>query len=158
VLLARPGGGGLDALGLVFVLMAAGFWAAYILLNQRAGKVFTGGRGLAMASVFAALVPLAPGLAGAGEKLLRPGLLAAGLAVALMSSVVPYSLEVEALRRLPANVFGVLMSLEPAIAALAGFLVLGQDLGARQLVAIALVIAASVGVTRTPGIPPPVDS
>jgi inner membrane transporter RhtA len=68
--------------------------------------------------------------------------------VAIMSSVSPYSLETEALRRVPANVFGVLMSLEPAVAALAGFVVLGQDLAARQVVAIALVIAASIGVTR----------
>jgi inner membrane transporter RhtA len=158
VLLARPGGGGVDAVGLLFVLLAAGFWAAYILLNQRAGKVFTGGRGLAIASVVAALVPLGPGVAGAGARLLHPDLLAGGLAVALMSSVIPYSLEVEALRRLPASVFGVLMSLEPAIAALAGFLVLGQGLEARQLVAIALVIIASVGVTRTPSTPPPLDS
>ena len=65
----------------------------------------------------------------------------------------PYSLESESLRRMPANVFGVLMSLEPAVAALAGFVVLGQRLGARELVAIALVIAASIGVTRTAGPP-----
>jgi inner membrane transporter RhtA len=158
VLLARPGGGGISAVGLMFVLLAAAFWAAYILINQRAGGVFTGGRGLAMASVVAALVPLGPGIVGGGSQLLDPGLVAIGAAVALMSSVIPYSLEVEALRRIPANVFGVLMSLEPAIAALAGFVVLGQGLGARQLVAIALVIVASVGVTRTPATPPPLDS
>ena len=72
-------------------------------------------------------------------------LLGAALVVALASSVLPYSLELEALRRLPASVFGVLMSLEPAVAALAGFVVLGQDLGARDLVAIAMVVAASAG-------------
>jgi inner membrane transporter RhtA len=158
VLLARPGGGGLDPVGVVFVLVAAACWAAYILINQRAGSVFTGGRGLAMASVVAALVPVAPGIAQGGDALLRPGLLGIGLLVALLSSVIPYSLEVEALRRLPANVFGVLMSLEPGIAALAGYLVLGQDLGARDLVAIALVVIASVGVTRAPGSPPPVEA
>jgi inner membrane transporter RhtA len=158
LLLARPGGGGVSALGLLFVLIAAACWAAYILLNQRAGRVFAGGRGLAMASVVAALVPIGPGLIDGGGALLRPGLLALGVVVALMSSVIPYSLEVEALRRMPANVFGVLMSLEPAIAALAGFAVLGQDLGVRELLAIGLVVVASVGVTRTPATPPPVES
>jgi inner membrane transporter RhtA len=158
VLLARPGGGGVDALGLLFVLIAAAAWAVYILLNQRAGRVFSGGYGLALASVVAALVPLGPGLVDGGESLLHPGLLAVGAVVALMSSVIPYSLEMEALRRIPANVFGVLMSLEPAIAALAGFLVLGQDLGGRELLAMALVVAASVGVTRAASGPPPVEA
>ena len=82
---------------------------------------------------------------------------AVGLAVAVLSSVIPYSLESESLRRMPANVFGVLMSLEPAVAALAGFIVLGQHLSARDVVAIALVIAASIGVTRTAA-PPVVDA
>jgi inner membrane transporter RhtA len=80
-----------------------------------------------------------------------------GLAVAMLSSVIPYSLELEALRRIPVNVFGVLMSLEPAIAALAGFLVLGQALGARELTAMACVVVASIGITRQAGARPPVD-
>jgi inner membrane transporter RhtA len=88
------------------------------------------------------------------SELLAPAALGVGLAVAVLSSVVPYSLESESLRRMPAHVFGVLMSLEPAVAALAGFVVLGQTLGARELVAIGLVIAASVGVTRTTAAPP----
>ena len=92
--------------------------------------------------VVAALVPLVPGVAEAGATLLHPQWLALGALVALASSVIPYSLETEALRRMPANVFGVLMSLEPALAALAGFLVLSQALGARDLVAIALVVCA----------------
>ena len=149
VLLADPGGGSLDALGLVFIAIAAAGWAAYILLAQRAGGVFTGAKGLALASIVAALVPLGPGLAQGGTDLLSPGLLAAGLGVALLSSVVPYSLEQEALRRIPANVFSVLMSLEPAIAALAGFLVLSQSLGVRACIAIGCVIVASVGITRS---------
>lgn len=148
VLLADPGGGSIDPLGLVLILAAGGFWAAYILLSQRAGPSFEGGRGLAMAMVVAALVPLVPGVVGGGSDLLRPELLAIAAGVGLLSSVIPYSLEFEALRRMPANVFGVLMSLEPGVAALAGFLVLGQALGARELVAIALVVAASIGVTR----------
>lgn len=155
----RGGDGPLDPLGLLFVGIAAACWAGYILLAQRAGQRFTGGRGLALASVVAALVPLGPGIAQGGGDLLHPGYLALGAVVALMSSVIPYSLEVESLRRMRASVFGVLMSLEPAIAALAGFLILGQALGARELVAIVCVITASVGVTRGAGddLPPPVD-
>jgi inner membrane transporter RhtA len=148
VLLADPGGGGVDALGVVFALVAAACWAVYILIAQAAGRVFSGGRGVAIAMAVAVLVPLGPGIAEAGSDLLKPQWLAIGCAVALLSSVLPYSLETEALRRLPANVFGVLMSLEPGVAALAGFAVLGQDLRARDIVAIALVVVASVGVTR----------
>jgi len=149
VLLADPGGAPIDPLGLVLILMAGGFWAAYILLSQRAGPSFEGGRGLALAMVVAVLVPLVPGIVGGGGDLLDPRALAIAAAVGLLSSVIPYSLEFEALRRMPAHVFGVLMSLEPGVAALAGFLVLGQALGVRELLAIGLVVAASVGVTRT---------
>lgn len=148
VLLADPGGASIDPVGLALILVAGGCWAAYILLSQRAGPSFEGGRGLALAMVVAALVPLVPGVIGGGGDLLDPRLLALAAGVAVLSSVVPYSLEFEALRRMPANVFGVLMSLEPGVAALAGFLVLGQALGVRELVAITLVVAASVGVTR----------
>jgi inner membrane transporter RhtA len=148
VLLADPGGGAVDAAGVVLALVAAACWAAYILIAQAAGRVFTGGRGVALAMAVAVVVPLVPGIADAGSDLLDPQWLAIGCAVALASSVLPYSLETEALRRLPANVFGVLMSLEPGVAALAGFAVLGQDLRARDVVAIALVVIASIGVTR----------
>jgi inner membrane transporter RhtA len=155
VLLANPGGSDpVDALGLFFILCAAACWAAYILLAERAGRRFRGGDGLALAMVVASLIPLGPGIAEAGADLLRPEFLAVGAAVALLSSVIPYSLEMEALRRIPRNVFGVLMSLEPALAAVAGFLVLGQDLSTREGLAIALVIAASVGATRAR---PPID-
>lgn len=155
VLLADPGGGSVDALGLLLVGVAAVAWAIYIFLAARTGERFSGAHGLALAMIVASLVPLAPGIAQAGGDLLDPGLVAIGAAVAVLSSVIPYSLEMEALRRIPRNVFGVLMSLEPALAALAGFLVLDQSLGARELLAIALVIAASVGATRSA--PPPID-
>jgi inner membrane transporter RhtA len=154
VLLADPGGGAVDALGVALALVAAAGWAAYILIAQAAGRVFTGGQGVALAMTVAVLVPLAPGIATAGADLLHPEWLAIGCAVALMSSVLPYSLETEALRRLPANVFGVLMSLEPAVAAVAGLVVLGQDLRARDVVAIAFVVVASIGVTRAAPVPP----
>ena len=143
-LLADPGGGSLDGAGIAFALAAGGLWAGYILLSTRTGRVFPGGSGLAIAMVFGALVTLP---AGIGADLLAPEMLAAGAVVALASSVVPYSLELEALRRLPARVFGVLMSLEPAVAALAGLVVLGQALGGREWLAIALVVAASAGAT-----------
>lgn len=141
--------GALDGLGVAFALIAAAFWGCYILLAQRAGRVFHAGEGLAIAMVWAALVPLAPGIAQAGTELLDPLLIVTGFGVALLSSVIPYSLETEALRRMPARVFGVLMSLEPAAAALAGFLVLDQRLSALQALAIVLVIVASAGIAIT---------
>jgi inner membrane transporter RhtA len=145
VLLADPGGGSLDGAGIAFAIAAGGLWAIYILLAARVGRIFPGGSGLALAMIFGALVTLP---AGVGADLLDPELLALGAVVALASSVIPYSLELEALRRLPARVFGVLMSLEPAVAALAGLVVLGQALGGIEWLAIALVVVASAGVTN----------
>jgi inner membrane transporter RhtA len=150
MLLADPSGGSLDAAGVAFALLAATMWAFYILLAERTGRLFPGGGGLALAMVVGALVIAPFGLAQGGADLLRPELLAAGAAVALASSVIPYSLDLEALRRLPARVFGVLMSLEPAVAALAGLVILGQHLGAREWTAIALVVVASAGATAAP--------
>jgi len=147
ILLADPGGAA-DTTGVVLALVAGLCWAAYILLSQRAGRAFPGGTGLAIAMSFGAVLLVPVGVGGAGADLLDPGLLAAGAAVAVLSSAVPYSLELEALRRLPAHVFGVLMSLEPGVAALVGFAVLGEVLGAREVVAIVLVVAASVGASR----------
>jgi inner membrane transporter RhtA len=145
-LLADYGGGGsLDTLGVGFALAAAALWAAYILLSARTGRRFPGGSGLAIAMVAGALAIAPFGIAGAGGALLRPELLGAILAVAVASSVLPYSLELEALRRLPEAVFGVLMSLGPAVAALAGLIVLDQGLAARDWLAIALVVVASAG-------------
>jgi inner membrane transporter RhtA len=147
LLLADPGGGSLDAAGVGFALLAAALWATYILLSVRVGRLFPGGSGLAIAMVAGAAVVLPFGVADGGGDLLRPELLAAAAVVALGSSVIPYSLDLEALRLLPARVFGVLMSLEPAVAALAGLIVLGQALAAREWLAIALVVVASAGAT-----------
>jgi inner membrane transporter RhtA len=147
LLLADPGGGSVDGLGVLFALTAAVCWAAYIHLSQRTGRAFPGGSGLALAMVAGALVVAPAGFIQGGGALAEPDLLGSALVVALASSVLPYSLELEALRRLPAAVFGVLMSLEPAVAALAGLVVLGQDLGARELLAIAMVVVASAGAT-----------
>jgi inner membrane transporter RhtA len=141
----RGAAGGLDTLGVAFAVAAGVMWAAYIGLSQRTGRMFPGATGLAIAMAVGAVLTAPLGIAQAGGALLKPGLLASGAAVALASSVLPYSLEMEALRRLPARVFGILMSLEPAIAALAGLIVLGQDLSAREWLAIAMVIGASAG-------------
>jgi inner membrane transporter RhtA len=145
LLLSDFGSTDLDGLGVALALLAGGLWAAYILLSARVGQVFPGGSGLALAMVVAAVLLCPVGVADAGADLFVPWILAAGAAVAILSSVIPYSLELEALRRIPPGVFGVLMSLEPAVAALAGFVVLGEELVARELVAILLVVAASAG-------------
>lgn len=151
VVLADFGGGSLDTWGFVLAVIAGFGWFSYILLSERTGRRFSGAEAVALAMPVAALVPLGPGVAEGAGFLLEPEYLAIGFGVALMSSAIPYSLETEALRRMPKNVFGVLMSLEPGVAALAGFLVLGQGLGARELVAIALVVAASAGATLVGG-------
>jgi inner membrane transporter RhtA len=148
LLLSDFGGTDLDGLGVALALIAGAFWAAYILLSARVGQAFPGGGGLALA-MMVAVVPLAPiGIAQGGADLLVVWVLAVGFAVAMLSSAIPYTLELEALRRLPAGVFGVLMSLEPALAATAGFIALGEDLAAREVVAILLVVAASAGAAR----------
>jgi inner membrane transporter RhtA len=152
------GVGAADATGVLLALAAGGFWAAYILLNARVGRAFAGGDGLAIAMAIATL-PLIPfGVAAAGSQLLHPALLAAGFGVALLSSVVPYSLELEALRRMRPQPFGVLMSIEPAMAALAGFVVIGQGLSALDVAGIALVVAASAGATLGSRGPATVDA
>jgi inner membrane transporter RhtA len=145
LLLSDFGTTDLDGLGVALALFAGCLWAAYILLSARVGQVFPGGSGLALAMVVAAVLLCPVGVADAGADLFVPWILAAGAAVAILSSAIPYSLELEALRRIPPGVFGVLMSLEPAVAALAGFVVLGEELVARELVAILLVVAASAG-------------
>ncbi|GGR09656.1 membrane protein [Streptomyces cinereoruber] len=146
------GGGGfdrLDPLGAAFALGAGGMWAAYIVFGARTGRRFPQADGLALAMAFGAVLSLPLGIAEAGGRLLVPSTLALGLAVALMSSVLPYTLELLALRRMPAPTFAILMSLEPAVAALAGFLVLSQALSTTDALAITLVIAASIGAVRT---------
>ena len=145
VLLVAPTGGSMDLLGVAFAMVAAVCWMGYIYLSKRTGAAFAGGEGLALAMAVGALIVLPAGVLQAGGALAQPNLLAGALVVAVASSVVPYSLELVALRRLPEAVFGVLMSLDPAVAAVAGFLVLGQNLGPGELLGIAMVIAASAG-------------
>jgi inner membrane transporter RhtA len=147
--LTRGSAHGLNSLGVAFALAAGCLWGTYIVLNARLGRAFEGSTGLTLAMCVAALAALPAGIAGGGSHLLEPASLALGSAVGILSSVIPYSFELEALRRIAPPTFGVLMSLEPGVAALAGFLVLGQELGARALLGIALVVVASLGASRS---------
>ncbi|MFF7599185.1 EamA family transporter [Streptomyces mirabilis] len=148
-LLGGGGFGSLDPVGVAFALSAGAMWAAYIVFSARTGRRFPQADGLALAMVVAAVAFLPLGIAESGTRLIDPTTVALGGAVAVMSSVLPYTLELLALRRLPAATFAILMSLEPAVAATAGFLVLDQALSATEALAIALVIAASMGAVRT---------
>ena len=148
-LLSGGGFGRLDGAGVAFALGAGALWAAYIVLNARAGARFPRLDALAIAMAVAALVCLPLGIGAAGGALLRPGVLGLGLAIAVLSSGVPYTLELLALRRLPAATFAVLTSLAPAVAALAGYLVLDQGLSPQQCAAVLMVVAASAGAVRT---------
>jgi inner membrane transporter RhtA len=154
VLLSDFGTADLDGLGVALALVAGGFWAAYILLAARVGRRYPGGQGLALGMALGVVMVAPVGLVDAGGDIFSVEVLAIGLAVAMLSSAIPYTLELEALRRMPQGVFGVLMSMEPAAAALAGFIVLGEGLATREVVAIALVVTASAGAARNARIPP----
>src|SRR5438309_4254639 len=142
-------GGSVTPLGVLFALGAAAGWASYIVLGQRVGRLVAGPDGLALALTVGGLA-LAPfGILGAGTRLLDARNLGTGMLVAVLSSAIPFSLEYAALRRLSSRLFGILMSIEPAMGAAAGFVFLGQRLTLRDLVAIALVMVASGGATLT---------
>lgn len=143
--LGDHGDGGLDVAGVVFALIAATAWAGYIVAGSNLAATLPSADGLAASTVVAAVLTLPFGLASGGMELLDPKILLAGLAVAVLSSVIPYSLELWALRSMAKKVFAVLIALEPAAAALAGVIVIGQSLGTPTLVAIALVVTAGVG-------------
>jgi inner membrane transporter RhtA len=138
----------LDPAGVAYALGAAFCWAMYIVFGKRASKL-EGGQAVAWGMLAASLFTVPVGAAHAGAALLQPAVMLAGLAVALLSSALPYSLEIMALRRLPRHVFGILVSSAPAVGALAGFLVLGEQLTPVQWLAIVLVMAASAGSAAT---------
>ncbi|HKP20989.1 MAG TPA: DMT family transporter [Thermoleophilaceae bacterium] len=154
LLLSDFGTADLDPAGVALALTAGGFWATYILLVQRVGRAMEGGQPLALAMAAGTIMISPVGIGQGGGELLSLSILVIGAGVAVLSSVIPYTFELEALRRMPANVFGVLMSLEPAAASLAGFIILGEDLVAREIVAIGLVVAASAGAARGSRLPP----
>lgn len=137
----------LDPLGVLFVLVAAGFWIMYIRMSARVGRLIPGSAGLAMGLAIAAVLLIPVGVPAAVTVAGDLQLLLLAAITAVLSSVIPYSFELAALRRLPQRVFGVLLSLEPAFATLAGWLVLGQSATPLKMIAIALVVAASVGTT-----------
>lgn len=139
----------LDVAGVLYALLAGAAWASYILLSAGTGRRWPGIDGLAVAGAVAALLLAGPALLTGGEALVDPEILALGAVVGLLSSVIPYSCELVALRTLAPSVFGILMSLEPAAAALAAVVVLGELLGPVQWLAIACVVVASVGATRS---------
>ncbi|MEE9964770.1 MAG: EamA family transporter [Propionicimonas sp.] len=140
-----------DWIGVGFALLAGAGWAAYILLGRRTGVSWSGVTGVSMGAVVGATVFLIPGIVTGGSALLQPKVLLLGAAVAIMSSVIPYGLEMVALRSISPGVFGILMSLEPAAAALAALVILGEQLGWVEIVAMTCVIVASAGATRTLG-------
>ncbi len=142
---AGPAVAGLDLAGLLFALAAAVSWAVYILLSAATGRRFPGSSGLTVAMAVAALAVTPSGLLAGGRSLLRPAVLGTGAAIGLLSSIIPYSLELETLRRVPAKVFGIWMSLEPAVAALVGLVMLGQSLSLAEWAAIGCVTVASAG-------------
>jgi inner membrane transporter RhtA len=144
-----------DAVGFGLALLAGGCWALYIVSTAATGRRWAGVEGLAVASTIATLAIAPFAVVAAGERLLEPRLLVLGALVGLLSSVVPYSLEMVALRTLPPRVFGILMSLEPAAAALVAAVMLSEWLTPLQLVAVACVTAASVGATRREPAPEP---
>jgi inner membrane transporter RhtA len=137
----------LDLLGVLLALAAGCLWGCYIFVNARLGRAFADGSGLSLAMLVSMLTVLPVGVAQGGVHLLALHSLLLGATVGILSSAIPYSCELESLRRIATRVFGVLMSLEPAMAALAGFIVLGQALSTREAFGIALVIAASVGAS-----------
>ncbi len=146
VLLTPDIGGDLDPLGVVLALAAGAGWASFILISPRVARD-VGGAGLALAMVVATLFTLPFGLAAGGLDRLDPALLVGALAVAILSTALPLSLEFEALRRMTARAYGVIVTLEPVVATMVGAVILGQALPPSALVAIACVTAAAIGVT-----------
>jgi len=151
------GGEGVDPLGVALALTAGLFWAAYIVQSARVGRLAPGIGGATMAAVISTVLVAPFGLAQGGGEFLDPSILLAGAAVGVLSTAIPYTFEIEALRRLPQAVFGVLMSLEPAVAAAIGFLALSQGLGTAEVIAIGLVVLASAGALRSARGSPPHD-
>ncbi|KJV27435.1 EamA family transporter [Luteibacter yeojuensis] len=138
----------LDPTGVMFALGAAVCWALYILFGKQAGHLHAG-HSVSLGLVAASVVVVPVGIAKAGASLLDPGILAAGVGIAIVSSAIPMSLEMMALKRLPSQTFGIMVSLEPAVASLLAMLLLGEMLTAHQWLAIGFIVLASVGSTIT---------
>lgn len=139
----------LDPWGVLLALTAGAFWGLYIIFGKKLGHAIEEGKAVALGMLVAALVAMPLGLIQQGTNLWQPSLLVTAILVGLFSSAIPYSLEMFSLKRLSSSTFSILMSLEPALAALMGWLFLKEELGLRELLAITLVIAASLGSTLT---------
>jgi inner membrane transporter RhtA len=139
----------LSGAGVAFALISAAFWALYIVAGGRVSAAVPGRGGLAVGLTVGAVALVPAGAAGAWHAAARPHLLLIAAGVALLASVVPYTLELAAMRRAPQRVFGILLSLEPAVATLAGLLLLGQRVTAAAVAAVALVVLASTGSALT---------
>lgn len=151
VLLSAPGAKAVDLAGLVLALAGGACWGAHIVLAGKAGDRTRGASGLALALAWAAILTVPAGIIDTGPATLAsPLLLLGGLGVAVASTLVPYSADLKGRRRIPARAFGVLVSLEPAVAALVGLALLGESLAARQWAGIGCVVAASIAVSRQP--------
>jgi inner membrane transporter RhtA len=148
VLLTQGGRGHLNLAGVLFAGLAGACWAAYIVLSSATGRRFPGSAGLAIAMVVAAVIVTPPALVSGGSAMFAPAVLAAGAAIGLLSSVIPYRLELESLRRMPMRLFGVWMSMEPAVAALIGLVLLGQHLSLAEWLAIGCVMVACAGAAQ----------
>jgi inner membrane transporter RhtA len=149
VLLTPVGMDHVDPLGLVLALLAGGLWACYILVAKRVGRAWSGGSGMALAMCVGAILLLPVGVHARSAILHAPSLVLTAVALGLLSTALPFSLEFAALQRMPARIYGILVSLEPAVAALVGFLFLHETLDLRALCAVALVMTASIGSTRS---------
>lgn len=154
ILLTPLSGSSVDGWGVVLALTAGFFWALYILLAAQVGQKLAGIEGLAWALAVSSVLLLPIGIITAGSAFLNPRLLAMGAGVAILSTTLPYSFEMVALRSLPVKVFGVMLSLEPMAGVLAGLLVLGERLSARSLIACLLVSIAAAGAARFKGAAP----
>ncbi|MFC3562439.1 EamA family transporter [Pedobacter jamesrossensis] len=149
VLIAPWSSDGVDLVGVLLALLAGAFWAGYIVMGGRISKIMDGGTAVTIGMLFASALVLPIAIWDGLLTNLRPGFLLSGLALALLSSAIPFTLEMNALRKMPAKTFSILMSLEPAAAALSGMIFLHEYLSLYEWLAVALVVIASAGATLT---------
>jgi inner membrane transporter RhtA len=146
-LIAPWSNNGLDVIGVLLALLAGAFWAGYIVLGGRISKIMDGGKAVSIGMIFASAVVLPVAIGNGLLTHFRPGMLLSGFVLALLSSAIPFTLEMSALRRIPAKTFSILMSLEPAVAAFSGLIFLHEYLSLNEWIAVALIIIASAGAT-----------
>lgn len=149
ILIAPWSNSGIDVLGMVLALLAGGFWAAYIILGGKISKIMKGGDAVATGMIFATILIVPIGIIGNGLNSLTPTYFYLGIALALLSSAIPFTLEMKALGQLPARTFSILMSLEPAAASICALIFLQEYLTITELLAVVFVVTASAGSTMT---------